>query len=122
VAAALLYPDSLRRHFESTSKGVHVAEINVVAVLKAKEGKESAVGDALQSALPASRKDAGCIRYDLFVAQGAPGTFVMLETWASKDELNAHLGSPHLGAAFASVGDAFDGAPQTFLLDAVDVA
>ncbi len=99
-----------------------MAEINVVAVLKAKAGKESAVGDALKNALPPSRKDAGCIRYDLFVAQGAPGTFVMLETWASQEDLNAHMSSPHLGAAFASVGDAFDGAPQIFLLDPVDVA
>jgi quinol monooxygenase YgiN len=99
-----------------------VAEINVVAILKAKEGRESDVSAALQNALGPSRQDAGCIRYDLFVAQGAPGTLVMLETWASKEDLNAHMSSPHLGAAFTSVGDAFDGAPQIFLLDPVDVA
>jgi quinol monooxygenase YgiN len=99
-----------------------VAEINVVAILKAKEGREGDVSTALQNALPPSRKDAGNLRYDLFVAQGAPGTFVMIEKWASKEDLDAHFTSPHLGAAFASVGDAFDGAPQIFMLDAIDVA
>jgi quinol monooxygenase YgiN len=99
-----------------------VAEINVVAILKAKEGRESDVSAALQKALPASRKDAGNQRYDLFVAQGAPGTFVMIEKWASKEDLDAHFVSPHLGEAFTSVGDAFDGAPQIFMLDPVDVA
>jgi quinol monooxygenase YgiN len=99
-----------------------VAEINVVAILKAKEGRESDVGAALQKSLPPSRAEAGNVRYDLFVAQGAPGTFVMIEKWASKEALDTHFTAPHLGEAFASVGDAFDGSPQIFLLDAVDVA
>jgi quinol monooxygenase YgiN len=99
-----------------------VAEINVVAILKAKEGKEGAISDALKGALPASRNDAGCLRYDLFVDQGAPGTFIMIEKWASQEDLMAHLNAPHLGAALGSVADAFDGGPQIFMLDPVDVA
>ncbi len=99
-----------------------MAELHVVAVLKAKEGKEGVVGDALRSIVAPSRQDKGCIRYDLFEAQGAPGTFVNLETWASQEDLNAHMQSPHLGGAFANVGDAFDGAPQIYLLNPVDVA
>jgi quinol monooxygenase YgiN len=103
-------------------KEYRVAEINVVAILKAKEGREADVTAALQKALPASRKDAGNLRYDLFVAQGAPGTLVMIEKWASKEDLDAHFTSPHLGEAFTSVGDAFDGSPQIFMLDPIDVA
>jgi quinol monooxygenase YgiN len=99
-----------------------MAEINVVAILKAKEGRESDVSAALQNALPPSREEAGNLRYDLFVAQGAPGTFVMIEKWASKEALDSHFTAPHLGAAFTTVGDAFDGAPQIFMLDPVDVA
>ena len=99
-----------------------MAELHVVAVLKAKEGKADAVREAFLNALGPSRQDKGCIRYDLFEAQGTPGTFVNLETWASQEDLNEHMKSPALAEAFTSVGDAFDGAPQIYLLNPVDVA
>ena len=99
-----------------------MAELHVVAVLKAKEGKESIVRDAMQSIVGPSRQDKGCIRYDLYEAQGASGTLVNLETWASQEDLNEHMKSPHLGAAFGSAGEALDGAPQIYLLSPVDVA
>jgi quinol monooxygenase YgiN len=99
-----------------------VAELQVVAVIKAKEGKEDVVREAMSSLMAPSRQDKGCLRYDLFEAQGAPGTFINLETWASQDDINAHLGQPHLAAAFAGAGDALDGAPQIYMLNPVDVA
>ncbi len=99
-----------------------MAQINVVAVLKAKEGREADVVAAFEPVLEASRKDKGCIRYDLFSAEGAPGTLVMLETWESQEDLNEHMKSPALAAGFGSVGDAFDGAPQLYMLKPVNVA
>ncbi len=99
-----------------------MADLQVVAVLKAKEGKEAVVAEAMKSLVGPSRQDKGCIRYDLYEAKGAPGTLVNIETWASEEDLNEHMKSPHLGAAFASAGDALDGAPQIYLLSPVDVA
>jgi quinol monooxygenase YgiN len=99
-----------------------VAELHVVAVIKAKEGKEATVREAMGTLIGPSRKDKGCIRYDLFEAQGAPGTLINLETWASIEDMNEHMKAPHLGAAFAGAGDALDGAPQIYLLNPLDVA
>ncbi len=99
-----------------------MADLHVVAVIKAKEGKEGVVGEALGSLIGPSRKDKGCLRYDLYTAQGAPGTFITMETWESEADLNEHMKAPHLGAAFAGAGDGLDGAPQIYLLDPVDVA
>jgi quinol monooxygenase YgiN len=96
--------------------------INVVAVLKAKPGFEDKVGAAGKTLVEASRKDPGCIRYDLYQAKGAPGTFVMQESWESQELLDAHMKAPHLGAAFATLGDAFAEGPQIYLLDAFDVS
>ncbi len=96
--------------------------LEVVAIIKAKEGKADVVREAMSSLMAPSRKDKGCIRYDLYEAQGAPGTFVNIETWASQEDINAHLAQPHLGAAFAGAGDALDGAPQIYMLTPVDVA
>jgi quinol monooxygenase YgiN len=98
-----------------------VSVINVVAVLKVKEGKADAVREAFSALVDQSRKDAGCLRYDLFEVQDEPGTFVNIESWASQAELDAHMQAPHLGAAFAGVGDAFDGAPQLLFLAPVNV-
>jgi quinol monooxygenase YgiN len=99
-----------------------VGELQVVAVIKAKEGKEAVVREAMSSLMAPSRQDKGCLRYDLYEAQGAPGTFINLETWASQEDIHAHLAQPHLGAAFANAGDALDGAPPIYMLNPVDVA
>jgi quinol monooxygenase YgiN len=99
-----------------------VADLHVVAVLKAKTGQESRLGDALGKIIAPSRKDAGCLRYDLFEAKGAAGTFVTLETWASQEEMDEHMKAPHLAEAFGTAGDSFDGAPQIYLLNPLDVA
>jgi quinol monooxygenase YgiN len=99
-----------------------VAEIQVVAVLKVKEGKVDLVKEAFAKLTAASRQDTGCVRYDLYEADDAPGTLVNLETWASPEDLTSHMQQPHLGEAFASGGDAFDGAPQIYMLKPVDVA
>jgi quinol monooxygenase YgiN len=99
-----------------------MAQINVVAVLKAKEGREADVTAAFTPVLEASRKHKGCVRYDLFSAEGAPSTFIMLETWESQEDIDEHMKSPELSEGFASVGDAFDGAPQLYFLKPVNVA
>jgi quinol monooxygenase YgiN len=96
--------------------------LEVVAIIKAKEGKEDVVREAMGSLMGPSRQDKGCLRYDLYEVQSAPGTFVNIETWASQEDINAHLTQPHLGAAFANAGDALDGAPQIYMLNPVDVA
>jgi quinol monooxygenase YgiN len=99
-----------------------MAQINVVAVLKAKEGREGDVIAAFGPVLDASRKDKGCVRYDLFQADGSPSTLVMLETWESQEDLDEHMKSPALASGFGAVGDAFDGAPQLLFLKPVNVA
>ncbi len=44
--------------------------LNVVAVLKVKPGFEDAFGAAGKTLVEASRKDPGCLRYDLFTGEG----------------------------------------------------
>ncbi len=46
----------------------------------------------------------------------------MQESWESQELLDAHMKAPHLGAAFANLGDAFAEGPQIYVLDDFDVA
>jgi quinol monooxygenase YgiN len=41
------------------------------------------------------RKEPGCLEYQLFVAQDAPETFVMLERWQDQAALEAALAKAH---------------------------
>jgi quinol monooxygenase YgiN len=46
-----------------------------------------------------TQAEPGCIRYELCQDCAEPTSFVMLETWASESDLDAHLAQPGLAAA-----------------------
>jgi quinol monooxygenase YgiN len=48
-----------------------------------------------------TRKEVGCIQYDLNISFSEPGRYVFVELWASDAALDAHLKSPHLNSFVA---------------------
>ena len=46
--------------------------------------------------LAPTRREAGCLHYDLHRADDDPGLFFFHETWASVDHHRAHLDTLHL--------------------------
>jgi quinol monooxygenase YgiN len=65
--------------------------ITVVSTHQARSGKEAELKKALRSLVEPTRKEAGCINYDLHVSPEYPGKFMFHETWTSKEHLEAHL-------------------------------
>ena len=82
-----------------------MSELHVVATIPAKPGSEDAIREALGTLVAATRDEDGCLSYDLFESAAAPGTFVTVERWTDQAALDAHLGAPHVAAAFAAAGD-----------------
>ncbi len=79
-------------------------EIVTIAVLaKAKPGKEADLRRELLAMIEPSRKDAGCINYDLHESPSDPAAFFLHENWASQALLDQHLKTPHVQALFAKV-------------------
>jgi len=78
--------------------------LTVIAQFKAKPGKESLVRQELLSLLAPSRKDAGCLNYDLHQAPDNTALFLFHENWTSKAHLDQHLQKPNLQAVLARVG------------------
>jgi len=72
--------------------------LNVIAVIKAKEGKESETKQALQSLVGPTRTETGCIDFDLYQANDDRSTFMFYENWTSQEALNAHMQTPHIKA------------------------
>lgn len=76
------------------------AVIHVIATFLAAPGKEDDLEAVLRGLIEPTRREAGCLRYDLL--RSFPGVtpveFVFVEEWASVEELDAHGRMPHLQA------------------------
>jgi quinol monooxygenase YgiN len=79
--------------------------ITVVAVMKAKPGKEDALRAAALALVEPTRKEEGCVQYDLHVHLVDPAWLVFYENWTSVEDLDRHGTSPHLTAFRAIAPD-----------------
>ena len=86
--------------------------LTVVAQIKAKPGKETQVRQELLSLVAPSRKDAGCLNYDLHQALDNPALFLFHENWTSKAHLDAHLEKPDLQAVLTRLAQLVAEPPQ----------
>jgi quinol monooxygenase YgiN len=89
--------------------------ITVIAILKAQPGKEAVVKQELLALIAPTRKEPGCINYDLHEDMENPARFVFHENWASMTELEAHLERPHLKALMAKAGELLAEPPQLIM-------
>ncbi len=79
-----------------------MTELRVVAEIAAKPGSEGGIRSALSTLAVATRDEEGCVSYEVFESEAAPGTFFTVETWRSPEDMAAHLQTEHLAAAFAA--------------------
>ena len=89
--------------------------LTVVAQIKAKPGNESQVRQELLSLVAPSRKDTGCLKYDLHQALDNPALFLFHENWTSEAYLEQHLQKPDLQALLAKLGQLAAEPPQITL-------
>ena len=78
--------------------------LSVVAELVAKPGKEEELRRYLTGFVEPTRKEEGCVQYDLHVSLEEPGRVFFYENWTSDELLQQHLASPHL-TAFREVAE-----------------
>ena len=96
--------------------------LTVVAIVKAQPGKEAEVRRELLSLVAPSRRDVGCLNYNLHQGMDDACLFVFHENWASRDHLDRHLQKPDLQAVLARVGQMVAEPPQILLLNRVEPA
>jgi quinol monooxygenase YgiN len=70
--------------------------IVVTSTFTSLPGKRERVIELARPAVEATRKEKGCIRYELFVSSEDDVTLQFIEEWTDADSLRAHLRSPHL--------------------------
>ncbi|MBL0746673.1 putative quinol monooxygenase [Nocardioides baculatus] len=97
-----------------------MSDLQVVATIPAKPEHADAIREALTTLVAATRAEEGCLAYDLFESASAPGTFVTVERWTDQAALDAHMGQPHVAAAFAAADGALSGEVAIHPLTPVD--
>ena len=80
----------------------------LTAMVKAKPGQEDAVKKALLSLVEPTRKEPGCLCYNLHQSKVDPTQFMFYEQWASKEDLSAHGKTPHMKALGGKLKDKTD--------------
>ncbi len=71
--------------------------VTVIAIISVKAGQEARAHALLQSLVPPTLQEPGCLAYDLHQSVADPGDFMFFERWESDEALAAHAAStaPH---------------------------
>lgn len=64
-------------------------------MLRAKDGQQLLLEAELRALIGPTRKEAGCLQYDLHRGADHPGTFLFHEVWESREHHAAHTRTPH---------------------------
>ena len=79
--------------------------IILTAIVKAKPGQEDAVKEVLLALVETTRKEPGCLCYNLHQSKSEKTQFMFYEQWASKEALDAHGKTPHMKALGGKLKD-----------------
>ena len=90
----------LKRLVRRRSRGPTVTKlpknaVTLVVTLRAKEGQHLLLEAELRALLAPSRKEEGCLRFDLHGCPDQPGTFLLHEVWGAREDHTAHTRTPH---------------------------
>jgi quinol monooxygenase YgiN len=70
----------------------------VVAVVRAKEGKEEQLRQSLLAMVTPTRSEPGCIRFQVHQALKDKSLFMSYEVWADVEALQNHMQTPYMKA------------------------
>ena len=83
--------------------------LTVIAYITAKAGHEDQVREALLDLVAQTRKETGCVNYDLHQSPKDPCEFAIYENWTSASDLELHAKSAHLQSFAKIAGDLLNG-------------
>lgn len=69
--------------------------VTLVVVLRSKEGQHLLVEAEIRALINPTRKEEGCLQYDLHHSVDQPNLFLLHEVWATRAHHTAHTKTPH---------------------------
>lgn len=86
--------------------------LTIVAHITAKADRVELVKTELIKLIAITRREAGCVQYDLHQDNEKPAHFMFFEIWESRELWQRHMAAPHLSAMKAAT----EGAVEAFAL------
>ena len=69
--------------------------VTLIVLLRAREGQETILEAELRGMVSPTRKEDGCLRYDLYRSADTPGALLLHEVWETREAHTEHTHSPH---------------------------
>ena len=69
--------------------------VTLIVTLRSKEGQHLLLEAELRALVGPTRKEEGCLQYDLHRSIDQPGQFLFHEVWETRDHHTAHTKTPH---------------------------
>jgi quinol monooxygenase YgiN len=69
--------------------------VTLMVILRAREGQETLLEAELRALVTPSRKEEGCLAYNLHRSLDTPGALLLHEVWASREAHTVHTNTAH---------------------------
>ncbi len=69
--------------------------VTLIVILRAREGQETLLEAELRALISPSRREEGCLSYNLHRSIDTPGAVLLHEVWASREAHTEHTHTPH---------------------------
>jgi len=104
LLAAIIPVSSTLISWKQKPKKMSGNTLTVVAIAETSADKAEELKSVCLGLIEPTRKEKGCISYNLYQDTTNPGKFTFIEKWQSKEHLDVHMKTPHLVAAGAAFG------------------
>ncbi len=91
----------------------------MVVHFRAQPGRAAEAEAAFAEAVPPTHAEDGCALFAVHRVADDPDRFVLVERWASREALDAHLAAPHLAAFRARGAEIWAEPPEITLAEAL---
>jgi quinol monooxygenase YgiN len=88
----------------------------LVVIVKVKEGEEKTLLNAARPCIASTRKEKGCLHYELLHDLENPQQFIFHERWKSVQALSDHFLTEHFKKLVGNMASILDGAPRFAVL------
>ena len=87
-----------------------MSEVVVIARAKVQPGREAEMEAALRANADASRRENGCVSYN--VLRGDEGMYMTVERWQSRGHVDQHMATPHVQTLLRTIAPRLAAPPE----------
>src|SRR5213596_4197233 len=69
--------------------------VTLIVILRAREGQETLLEAEVRALVGPTRKEEGCLTYNLHRSVDSPGALLLHEVWTSREAHTEHTHTPH---------------------------